>query len=231
MQPSKSVSTDRTVAPLASGCTSCAMVILPRGSTTIAGMPAAAAYAASDADVSPVDAQPTARICRPLAIICRTIETSTVIPRSLNEPVCELPHSFTQTSSMPMLRPKASARNRLVPPSSIETTLLSLDLRTDPFLLAPDARSVRPDRSLVALVEQAHPRRRAPVAQRVQIVRDFEQAAAGRTAIDDRVERRTIPGIRQYNETQRGNSRGHPRGDGGQDRQHDRRCTVKVEGR
>src|SRR3954462_12196274 len=88
-------------------------------------MPAAAAYAAREAEVSPVEAQPTARICRPLAIIWRTIDTSTVIPRSLNEPVCELPHNFTHTSSIPIPRPKASARNRLVPPSSIDTTLLS----------------------------------------------------------------------------------------------------------
>src|SRR4029078_5121150 len=80
---------------------------------------------ASAAEVSPVDAQTTARICLPVAIICRTIDTSTVIPRSLDDPVGELPHSFTHTSSTPMPRPKASARKRLVPPSSIETTLLS----------------------------------------------------------------------------------------------------------
>ena len=43
MQPSKSVSSAKTVAPFDSGCTSCARVTLPRGRMTIAGMPAAAA--------------------------------------------------------------------------------------------------------------------------------------------------------------------------------------------
>ncbi len=102
MQPSKSVSSASTSAPLASGWTSCAAVTFPRGSTTIAGMPAAAAYAASAADVSPVDAQPTARTLWPSAIICLTAETRTVIPRSLNEPVCELPHCLTHRSSRPI---------------------------------------------------------------------------------------------------------------------------------
>ena len=59
-----------TSAPLASGCTSCAVETLPRGRITIAGMPAAAAYAASAAEVSPVEAQATARIGLPSAIIC-----------------------------------------------------------------------------------------------------------------------------------------------------------------
>ena len=55
-------------------------------------------------------------------MICRTTDTSTVIPRSLNEPVCELPHSFTHRSFIPSSRPKRSAQKRLVPPSSIDTT-------------------------------------------------------------------------------------------------------------
>ena len=91
----------------------------------MAGMPAAAAYAASDADVSPVDAHATAWIALPCSIICLTIETSTVIPRSLNDPVCELPHCFTHRSSSPSVRPKRSAQNRFVPPSSMETMLSS----------------------------------------------------------------------------------------------------------
>src|SRR5262249_14746133 len=98
---------------------------LPRGRTTIAGMPAAAAYAASAADVSPVDAHPTARTRCPSAIICFTTETSTVIPRSLNDPVCELPHCFTQRSSRPISAPRRDAQKRFVPPSSIETTFSS----------------------------------------------------------------------------------------------------------
>ena len=42
MQPSKSVSSAQTSAPLASGCTSWAVETLPAGSTTTDGMPAAA---------------------------------------------------------------------------------------------------------------------------------------------------------------------------------------------
>ena len=108
------------------GCRSCAVDTFPRGSSTIAGMPPAAAYAASDADVSPVEAQATARIVPPSSMICRTTDTRTVMPRSLNDPVCELPHSFTHSSSIPSSRPNRSAQSRFVPPSSIETTAVSL---------------------------------------------------------------------------------------------------------
>ena len=99
MHPSKSVSSDSTSAPLASGCTSWAIETLFRGSSTTAGMPAAAQYAPSAAEVSPVEAQATASMGTPSAIICLTTETSTVMPRSLNDPVCELPHCLTQRSS------------------------------------------------------------------------------------------------------------------------------------
>jgi hypothetical protein len=75
--------------------------------------------------VSPVDAHATACTGLPSAIICLTIETSTVIPRSLNDPLCELPHCFTQRSSRPSDLPKRSAQNRFVPPSSIDTTFSS----------------------------------------------------------------------------------------------------------
>ena len=105
MQPSKSVSTESTSAPLASGCTSCAAETRALGRMTIAGIPAAAAYAASAADVSPVDAHATALMPAPSAIICLTTDTSTVMPRSLNDPVCELPHIFTHRSSSPISRP------------------------------------------------------------------------------------------------------------------------------
>jgi hypothetical protein len=84
-------------------------------------MPTAAQYAASDAEVSPVDAQATARMLVPSLSICRTTDTSTVMPRSLNEPVCELPHCLIQRSSTPIARPKRSAQSMFVPPSSIET--------------------------------------------------------------------------------------------------------------
>ena len=47
------------------------------------------------------------------------------MPRSLNEPVCEFPHSLTHSSARPSSRPNRSAQNRLVPPSSIDTMLSS----------------------------------------------------------------------------------------------------------
>ena len=53
MQPSKSVSMESTSAPLAMGCTSCAMLILSAGRKTMEGMPACAQYALSAALVSP----------------------------------------------------------------------------------------------------------------------------------------------------------------------------------
>ena len=43
MQPSKSVSSANTIAPLATGWISCATETLPRGRNTIAGISAAAA--------------------------------------------------------------------------------------------------------------------------------------------------------------------------------------------
>jgi threonine synthase len=74
-------------------------------SAALAAYAAAAAYAASAAEVSPVDAQATARTGLPSAIICLTTETSTVMPRSLKDPVCELPHIFTHRSPSPSSRP------------------------------------------------------------------------------------------------------------------------------
>ena len=87
MHPSKSVSSESTIAPLAIGCTSCAVETFPLGRNTIVGIPAAAPYADNAAEVSPVEAQATARIGFPSAIICFTTDTRTVIPRSLNDPV------------------------------------------------------------------------------------------------------------------------------------------------
>ena len=61
----------------------------------------------------------------PSAIICRTIDTSTVMPRSLNDPVWLLPHCLIHRSGTPILSPSRSAQNRLVPPSKVDTTLWS----------------------------------------------------------------------------------------------------------
>src|SRR5215467_13286999 len=105
---------------------SCAREIFPRGNSTIEGIPAAAQYVASAAEVSPVEAHATALMGAPSEIICFTCDTRTVIPRSLNDPLCVLPQSLIQRSSTPMILPKRSAQNRLVPPSYNETTLSSL---------------------------------------------------------------------------------------------------------
>src|SRR5918996_1866574 len=122
IQPSKSVSRDNTNAPLAMGWMSWALETLSFGRNTTQGMLAAAQYAASEAEVSPVEAQATALIGVPLAIICLTTETRTVMPRSLNDPVWLLPHCFTQRSLRPIWRPRRSAQNRFVPPSYMEMT-------------------------------------------------------------------------------------------------------------
>ena len=122
MHPSKSVSSAKTCAPWASGWTSCADDTIPRGSSTATGSPAAAPYAASDALVSPVLAQHRTRADSvPSLMACRTTLTSTVIPRSLKLPVCELPHSFSHRSPRPISLPSRSAQKTLVPPSPVDT--------------------------------------------------------------------------------------------------------------
>src|ERR1051326_8220979 len=126
MQPSKSVSRARTSEPLASGWTSCAVDTSPRGSSTTDRIPATAQYAASEADVSPVEAHTTAWIPAPWAIICLTTLTSTVMPRSLKLPVWLLPHNLIQRSLSPSDCPYRLAQNRFVPPSSRLTTFSSL---------------------------------------------------------------------------------------------------------
>merc|ERR1719217_43141 len=85
-------------------------------------MSAAAQYAESAAEVSPVDAQPTPTMGMPRLRMWLTCETSAVMPRSLNEPVCELPHCLTHRSDMPRVSlPKRSAQKRFELPSNIDT--------------------------------------------------------------------------------------------------------------
>ncbi len=62
--------------------------------------------------------------------------------------------------------------------------VLVADLGTDPLLLAPDARAVRPRGALVAIVEEAHPRDRAAVPQGLDVVRDLQQLPAGGAVVD-----------------------------------------------
>src|SRR5262245_2819016 len=128
MHPSKSVSSDSTSAPLASGCTSCAIETLSFGSSTTAGMPAAAQYEPNAAEVSPVEEQAAASIGTQPAIIWLKTDTRTVMPRSLNDPVCELPHCLIHRSSTCSCLPKRSAHRRLELPSYIDT-MFSLSMK------------------------------------------------------------------------------------------------------
>jgi hypothetical protein len=93
------------------------------GRKTIEGMPAAAQYADRAAEVSPVDAHPTAVIEPGLSLRMRlTWLTRTVIPRSLKLPVWELPHCLTHRSLMPNdSLPNLSAQNKLLLPSNMLT--------------------------------------------------------------------------------------------------------------
>jgi hypothetical protein len=154
MQPSKSVSwIESTREPLAMGCTSCASDILSAGRKTMDGIPAAAQYAERAAEVSPVDAHPTAETAEGSRFRMRfTWETRAVIPRSLKDPVWLFPHCFTHRSCIPSLSfPKRSAQNRFEFPSNMDTTSsLEMPGFTHSFLdhtPEPKGKSVPPARS------------------------------------------------------------------------------------
>ena len=65
------------------------VAIFPAGMSTAQVRPARAAYAAAEADVLPVEAQMIA-----FAPASTALETATVMPRSLNEPVGLAPSTF-----------------------------------------------------------------------------------------------------------------------------------------
>ena len=69
------------------------MAIFPAGRMTAHEIPARAAYAAAEAEVLPVEAQMIA-----LARLSSALDTATVMPRSLNEPVGLTPSFLTKTS-------------------------------------------------------------------------------------------------------------------------------------
>mmetsp|Transcript_315 Transcript_315/g.955 ORF Transcript_315/g.955 Transcript_315/m.955 type:complete len:215 (+) Transcript_315:833-1477(+) len=149
MQPSKSVSMEMTMEPLEMGWTSWERVILSCGRKTMEGMPAEAQYAARAAEVSPVEAQPTARMSAPLLIMLLTCDTSTVMPKSLKLPVCVFPHCLIHKSSNPISFPNRSAQNTLEFPSNMLTTSSSGSPgSTHSFLLhtpLPYGHTVLPD--------------------------------------------------------------------------------------
>src|SRR6266566_3193719 len=77
----------------AKACTNLPLAIFPAGKITTHEIPARAAYAAAEAEVFPVEAQTSA-----LAFRSSALETATVMPRSLNEPVGFTPSFLTKTS-------------------------------------------------------------------------------------------------------------------------------------
>jgi len=64
-----------------------------------------------------------------------------------------------------------------------------LDLGQNPFLLAPDARTVGPLVALVAVLEKFHPSLGVAPGERLEIVPHLQQRVAARAVIDDGIER------------------------------------------
>ena len=110
------------------------------------------------------------RMFPPRLRISFTTDTSTVMPRSLKLPVCELPHCLTQRSSTPHCWPSRLAQNRLVWPSNIETTFVLGHDRADQLPLAPDAGTVRPFGRVRARLEDLHPLLRRGLLQPLEVV-------------------------------------------------------------
>ena len=109
---SKLPSIATTRAPATSACSSLPSAIWPRGSTTTASIPAAAAYAAADAEVLPVEAQMMA-----VAPSSTALETAITIPRSLNEPVGLVPSTLAYRLRSPSSAPSRPSRTSGVNPS------------------------------------------------------------------------------------------------------------------
>ena len=67
--------------------------------------------------------------------------------------------------------------------------ILVINLRQNPFFLAPDARAVRPLIAFVALLEKLLPGSGITLGQSGGIVLDFEERIAFRTLVNDGVQR------------------------------------------
>ena len=99
-------------APYASVCASLPVDTRPSGTRTKAGIPACAAYAASEADVLPVDAHATASA--PIRLAC---VRAAVMPRSLNDALGLCPSCFSHRSRTPAKLATASRATSGVFPS------------------------------------------------------------------------------------------------------------------
>src|SRR6266487_5134041 len=101
-------------------CSNLPLAIFPAGKITTHEIPARAAYAAAEAEVFPVDAQMSAVVPHSLAL-----DTATVIPRSLNDPVGLSPSFLTKTSQpRPTRALNLGENNSGVFPSPSEITAL-----------------------------------------------------------------------------------------------------------
>jgi hypothetical protein len=78
-------------------------------------------------------------------------------------------------------------------PEKVGTTLIERDniivvnLWQNPFLLTPNAGTIRPFRRLIAVIEQPHPCLGISVSEGIVIMLHFQQRAACLAAIDNRV--------------------------------------------
>ena len=128
--------------------------------------------------------------CGPGAIICRTTETSTVMPRSLNDPVCELPHCLIHRSSTPRLRPKRSAHSRLRAAlvHRHDAVVAELAGRPTPSCPRPPTRTAT---SSACSGRRTGASRRPADRSRsaLDVVRDLEQVAARRASVERLCER------------------------------------------
>ncbi len=113
----------------------------------------------------------------PSAIIWSTILTSTVIPRSLNEPVCDVAAQLdahvrhAEAAAVALARQQGGAC-----PRPWSRCWSSSDARADPLLLAPDAAGRRAPRRRPSARRRAPSTRPPLVRQRVHVVAHLEQA-------------------------------------------------------
>ena len=194
MQPSKSVSSASTSAPLASGCTSCA------------GVTQAARQDddGRDAGGGGVGGERRGGVAGRRA---RDRADRRAVGDHLLDDRHE--HGHAEVLERPGVRVAAHLDPEIVEaelaavalgPEQVRAALVHRDdvlvaeLGADPLLLAPDARAVRPRRALVALVEQAHPRRRRCDRRSASRSCDDLQQVAARRAVIDRLPDRVIAG-------------------------------------
>src|SRR5688572_23980042 len=96
------------------------MAIFPVGTRTAQVRPARAAYAAAEAEVLPVDAQMIALLPDSIAL-----DTASVMPRSLNEPVGLAPSTLRYTSQPVRWDSAGAGRSGVFPSYRVTTGVAS----------------------------------------------------------------------------------------------------------